>query len=236
MDRVRIRVMKSARARKDTDLYYLLKTFNWMIYKSEETEEQLKKRRRQLKRKMERGEKYDEDEALALFDVNRIKKYNGHFQKYLNYYDIREMIRASNQELKEAWELKDECVDFYRIADRDTAPALLEELISKFRSSKVDEMNEFGKTLNRWKKEIINSFTVVGMNYEVDPENGGLSVREKRANNGLIEGRNKILKIIKNNANGYRNWTRFRNRAMYVLDQDATYFLNPIEIKKKTKK
>lgn len=235
VDDIRIRVMKSARARKDTDTYYLLKKFNWMIFKSEETEEQLKKKQRQLKRKKERGEKYDEDEALSLFDVNRKKKYNGHFKQYLNYYDIREKIRAADRELKVAWELKDECVDFYNLANKDTAPVLLEELIRKFRSSDIKEMQEFGKTLNRWRKEIINSFTVVGINYEVDPENGGLSVRERKMNNALIENRNKILKVLKNNANGYRNWTRFRNRAMYVLDKEATYLLNPIEVEKKKK-
>ena len=96
-------------------------------------------------------------------------------------------------------------------------------------------MQGFAKTLNRWREEIINSFTVVDIIYEVDPENGVLSVREKKMNNALIENRNKILKVLKNNANGYRNWTRFRNRAMYVLDKDATYLLNPIEVEKKKK-
>ena len=235
VDSVRIRVMKRAKARKDTDTYYLLKKFNWMIYKSEETEAQLKKKQRQLKRKMERGEKYNEDEALPLFDVNRKKKYNNHFKQYLNYYDIREKIWAADKELKEAWKLKDECVDFYNLADKHTAPVLLDELIKKFRSSQIKEMQGFAKTLNRWREEIINSFTVVDIIYEVDPENGVLSVREKKMNNALIENRNKILKVLKNNANGYRNWTRFRNRAMYVLDKDATYLLNPIEVEEKKK-
>ncbi len=41
------------------------------------------------------------------------------------------------------------------------------------------------------------------------------------------ENRNKIIKCIKNNANGYTNWLRFRNRVMYVLDPNATFSLEP---------
>ena len=48
-------------------------------------------------------------------------------------------------------------------------------------------------------------------------------------NNGIIENRNKVIKCIKHNANGYSNWKRFRNRLMYVLDKDATYRLTPIK-------
>ena len=50
-----------------------------------------------------------------------------------------------------------------------------------------------------------------------------------KMNNGIIENRNKVIKCIKHNANGYSNWKRFRNRHMYVLDKDATYRLNPIK-------
>ena len=31
----------------------------------------------------------------------------------------------------------------------------------------------------------------------------------------------------KANSNGYRNWERFRNRVMYVLNDDATYYMYP---------
>ena len=38
---------------------------------------------------------------------------------------------------------------------------------------------------------------------------------------------NKTIKNIKHNSNGYRNWERFRNRVMYVLNDDATYYMYP---------
>ena len=52
-------------------------------------------------------------------------------------------------------------------------------------------------------------------------------------NNGIIENRNKIIKCVKNNANGYTNWKRFRNRLLYVLNKDATFSLNPKPKEKK---
>ena len=76
-------------------------------------------------------------------------------------------------------------------------------------------MNEFGNTIVRWKNEIINSFI------KVNPE------KTKRVNNGIIENRNKTIKNIKHNSNGYRNWERFRNSVMYVLNDDATYYMYP---------
>ncbi|WP_276889475.1 transposase [Faecalibaculum rodentium] len=35
----------------------------------------------------------------------------------------------------------------------------------------------------------------------------------------MIENRNKIIKMIKHNANGYTNWERFRNRVLYVFSK-----------------
>ena len=104
---------------------------------------------------------------------------------------------------------------FFDKSDTDTAKDNLNELIREFKSSSIPIMNEFGNTMVRWKNEIINSFI------KVNPE------KTKRVNNGIIENRNKTIKNIKHNSNGYRNWERFRNRVMYVLNDDATYYMYP---------
>lgn len=54
-------------------------------------------------------------------------------------------------------------------------------------------------------------------------------VCNKKVNNAIIENRNKIIKCIKNNTNGYTNWSRLCNRVMYVLDPNATFSLEPRE-------
>ena len=42
-------------------------------------------------------------------------------------------------------------------------------------------------------------------------------------NNAIIENRNKTIKQLKNNGNGYTNWERFRNHNLYVLNDDVNY-------------
>ena len=87
----------------------------------------------------------------------------------------------------------------------------------------------FSNNLINWKQEIINSFTIVDIEYKVEADKGQVVVCNKKVNNAIIENRNKIIKCIKNNANGYTNWLRFRNRVMYVLDPHATFSLEPKE-------
>lgn len=40
--------------------------------------------------------------------------------------------------------------------------------------------------------------------------------------NTLIENRNKAIKLLKRNSNGYTNWDRFRNRVLFVLNDDVS--------------
>ena len=98
----------------------------------------------------------------------------------------------------------------------------------RFRKSQVPEMHHFASTMSKWRIEISNSLTTFGYIYKVDPKTGRPNAYQKRMTNAIIENRNSICKCIKKNVNGYRNWDRFRNRLMYVLDKDASYSLNPI--------
>ncbi len=75
----------------------------------------------------------------------------------------------------------------------------------------------------RWKNEIINSFIIV----YTSRKDGKLI--EVKINNGITENKNRTLKRLKNNSNGYKNWDRFRNRSLYVLNENDTYHLNPIK-------
>ncbi|WP_455685031.1 transposase [Thomasclavelia sp.] len=44
----------------------------------------------------------------------------------------------------------------------------------------------------------------------------------KKMTNTLIENRNKAIKLLKHNSNGYTNWDRFRNRVLFVLNDDVS--------------
>ena len=99
----------------------------------------------------------------------------------------------------------------------------LEELIKRFRECTIVELSSFASTLNKWKKEIVNSLRVYS------------ELNHRTVSNAIIENRNKIIKNVKHNANGYRNWERFRNRLMYVLIPEAGYRIipNPLMIEAK---
>lgn len=207
VDSVRIRIMKGSRYGQDN--YYLLKKFNWILFKH-----------------------YDD----PLFDPDKERKYNNHFDRYFNYYELRELLLCIHPDLTEAYELKDAVVDFYKNSTIDSARDNINELIEKFKKSTLAEMNEFSRTLSNWRNEIINSFNVVNVEYKVEAGSGDLSIREKRLTNSIIENRNSVIKAMKKNSNGFTNWPRFRNRVMYVLDKSNNYMMMPTFQTKQIKK
>lgn len=211
MNDVRIRIMKGCS--KDSNNYYLLKKFNWMLFKNGD----------------------EKDKQGEIFDPNREKIYNRHYKTYLNLYDIREYLLNVDQELTEAYNLKLELTEFYKTNTYESAKLNINDFIQKFHKSSVVEMNMFGRTLVKWKEEIINSFIIVKYDYKIDKDTGHVVVHNRKINNSIIENRNKIIKNIKHNANGYSNWFRFRNRLLYVLRPGATFHLEPLDVPWKKK-
>lgn len=86
------------------------------------------------------------------------------------------------------------------------ADCLLNKQIDILVSKNIPEFYEIYKMLINWKQEIINSFN--------------LDCNNKRINNSVIEGRNKIIKQIIDNANGVTNFYRLRNRIMYCINNE----------------
>lgn len=206
LDRIRIRVMKGTD--KGSDSYYILKKFSWILFDRPD-------------------KKADHDKTF--YDPEGPKRYNYHYQRQMNYYDLREELLGTSSELLKAWNLRNSVIDFYDGNTADTAANALEELIARLRSSDIPEMRAFASTLGKWRTEIVNSFKICGLTYKIDKEDGHVAVRRNRMNNAIIENRNAIIKCIKKNANGYTNWDRFRNRVLYVLDADARFSLNPLD-------
>lgn len=93
-------------------------------------------------------------------------------------------------------------------ASFENADRKLDALILKFADSQIREYDEFCTVLSNWKQEIVNSFTVV---------NG------RRINNSHIESKNRQVQRLLNNANGFRNFKRTRNRILYCLNKEDTY-------------
>ncbi|MEG0794747.1 MAG: ISL3 family transposase [Erysipelotrichaceae bacterium] len=215
IDKIRIKIMSRIKPSKVKDMkslsiqekeeykrkdnqYYLLKKFHWLLFKNAEN----------MNKKVE-------GKIVNLLDPNYEKLYNKKLMRYLNLYDIQGLMLDINDDLTKAINLKYKMDQFYKNCTFEKAKKELGELIIEFRTSGLTEMISFSNTLTRWKKEVINSFIIV------DKENN------KKINNGIIENRNKVIKQLKHNSNGYKRWERFRNRALYVLNDDATFRLNP---------
>ena len=81
----------------------------------------------------------------------------------------------------------------------------LEILILKFKQSRIHEYDSFWKLLENWKDEILNSF------YRV---NGF------RISNGPIEKANSEIRKLIKVSYGCSNFTRFRNRIMYIINKN----------------
>ncbi|NCF00075.1 hypothetical protein D1151_13365 [Emergencia sp. 1XD21-10] len=71
----------------------------------------------------------------------------------------------------------------------------------------IPEFNTIGRSIKKWRQEIINSF---------DTYDG------RRISNGPIESVNSRIKLLKRNANGYKNFDKLRRRILYSLNSNLT--------------
>ena len=81
---------------------------------------------------------------------------------------------------------------------RSDAKRLMDEWISSAMECEVSHISNCARTMNNWKRGILDSFTT-------------------SCTNGFIEGCNNKIKVLKRNAFGYRNFKRFRNRILYMF-------------------
>lgn len=147
---------------------------------------------------------------LLMMDSAKIKenksKYNKKLHRYINYPQLLELILNISPTLKEAYELKEDYLFFNQFSSIANARENLADIISHFSKSSIRAYCDFSSTLIDWFDEIVNSF---------------LMIDGKRLTNGKIESINARIKVILKNANGYRNFSRMRNRIMYSLNKDA---------------
>lgn len=133
-------------------------------------------------------------------------KYNKKLKRYINYPQILELILKIDPLLKEAYELKESYLFFNQNSTLETARQNLAELIAAFSNSHLHSFQNLSGTLLDWYEEIINSFIIF---------------EGKRISNGRIEATNARIKVILKNANGFRNFSRMRNKIMYALNKNS---------------
>ena len=121
-------------------------------------------------------------------------------------YAILNYLLNIDDDLKEAYYLKTKYQEFNASATFDNCDEELDDFINRFLNSKFSSLNKFGHLLLNWRQEIKNSFLVFD---------------NRRLSNGPMEGVNSRLKCLIKNANGYKNFSRFRNRCIYNINKDV---------------
>jgi len=150
------------------------------------------------------------DHLLYETGVDYNFKRNSHFKRFISESQMLDMITSLDDDLYGAWGYYHQ---YRRFNDSsfpsfDEALNALKEIINDFYLSDIPEFISLASTLNNWKIEIANSFDLFD----------GV-----RVSNGPIEGRNSLIKKILKLANGYSNFSRFRNRIMYCLNKFSTH-------------
>lgn len=140
-------------------------------------------------------------------DFDNIKyerKPKSHYSYLWTKHDVLKKLLSINSDLTEAYRLKEDYREFNLTEDYSTeSMTKLEDFIEKFKKSKFNEFKDFGFLLDHWKYYIVNSF---------------IRINGKRMSNGPIESLNSRLKRIIGDANGFTDFERFRNRAMFALN------------------
>lgn len=155
---------------------------------------------------------------VSIFSQDAAKTWSKTLNKKVSPAELLERITQIHPDLKAVRELTNSFEDlFARYSTSKAAAKPLNRLIARMRESGIEEMMNCAATLVKYRQGILNSYTTTEVYWMVSHHDGRVHRKEKKLTSSLIENRNRIIQIIKNNANGYTNWSRFRNRVLWVL-------------------
>ena len=107
-------------------------------------------------------------------------------------------LRKSNRRIHRAWVLKDEFDHFWSYSYLGSAEAFLKKWMTAALKSRIPSMRTFGETL---KAHYANIITFI----------------ERPLTNAVGEGINRVLKIVKNRASGFRNLESFTDLIFLTM-------------------
>ena len=109
------------------------------------------------------------------------------------------VMLATSEKLQKAYMLKEKFYNFVDSSDLESAKKNLKAWYMFVMSCELEEFDKCSGTIFNWQKYILNSFTCA-------------------YTNGYTEGVNNKIKVLKRNAYGVRNFWRFKNRIMHVMN------------------
>ena len=138
-------------------------------------------------------------------DINEKRKFNKVFDRFLNRYQLRELLLDIHPDLRIGYQLKENYIDFNNLSSLESAPDHIDQLIRSFIIADIPEYQPFLTAIVNWREEIIHSF---------------YSYRGRRINNGVAESINAQIKLLLYNTRGIRNHERRRKRIMYAINKE----------------
>ena len=106
----------------------------------------------------------------------------------------------------EAYSILQELLCYYKYKDYEDCLDFVERISSRLINTGHEDLVRVGTTYREWKYEIANA-----LHYKNE--------LNKRYSNGPAEGLNNSIKTLVKDANGYRNFERFRKRLMIVVNK-----------------
>lgn len=157
-------------------------------------------------------------------DVERafMKLHWDYFERYLTaqlahkpYYSRKERFEYTtwkmmkrclelNSTFWDAYACLQDFYEYYRIKDFEQAIKHLEKVINQLKKTGNEDLMRVANTYHKWRNEIANAITV-------------RNIDGKRYSNGPAEGLNNAIKTLIKDANGYKNFERFRKRVLLIL-------------------
>ena len=145
-------------------------------------------------------------------DINYSAKpfYNFKLRRYVTLGDIERMIFNFEPELKKLRDLKETYIRFNKThgGNHKEACIKLRYIIDDYRASEYDMFHTIADSLEYHYDSIINSFILIQRKLKDGDHVSRLS-------NGPMEALNHIVKDIKRNGRGYRNFSHLRNRFLF---------------------
>ena len=178
--------------------------------------DELDRLRKKIMKRFEKDKKKSEEYHLlkhhkyVLFkeDLDEKYCYSKYFHQLMNEVDYLNLILKIDPELTKVYqEIKSYYYfnHYWNEYTRDEALDYINKYINECCKSNISSLINIASTLDNWKQYIANSFI------PYTKSNG----KVVRLSNGKIEGKNSYIKKMLKLANGYSNFDRFRNRAMY---------------------
>lgn len=149
------------------------------------------------------------DDDIITYEESHMDR---HFRYYMNTVEYRHRFFEINPRLIKLRIFRNKYVEFNkRNAGKPQKAALeLEALIEEYRNSDDEIFERFARLLKRYKQPIINSFILL----ERIGSNGDTVV--SRLSNGPMEAMNRLIKDLRREAHGFRNFENLRNRFLFA--------------------